>query len=285
MKNQKPIPKNLIPAFSYSDDENYIYDSLLPVTTQNIGGQYFNLITIDNICKFFEYFIKDDGDLNSYLEEFLSETIFNNSLIKTFFEDEQGWHATSFNRKTGKFNSTNLGCHELHFCRESFLRSVTFTGLYRNLDSIAFMKAVGIRRDYTHFVEDILDLKYYLETETDLQSASSAEKSLNKKVEGIGAEIKSQVALDNDYAGTAITSVIEKAVKSFIQKGVSNPKPRQVWDEIKSQNPLPEPINQMSRARGISYLIPTTLNPERMSYKTFSNRVGEFKKHHKKANR
>ena len=285
MKNKKPIPKELIPAFSYPDDENCIYDSLSPVTTQEIGGQDFNLITINHICNFFEYFIKDDSALNSYLENFLSETIFKNSLVKTFFQDKKGWNATSFNSVINKFNNTNLGCHELHFCRESFLRSVTFTSLYRNLDTVAFMKAVKIRHDYACFVEDILDLKYYLETGIDLRSASPLEKSLNKKVEGIDAEIKSQVALDNDYAGTAITSVIEKAVKSLIQKGVSNPKPRQVWDEIKSQNPLPEPIKNMSKTSGISYLIPTTLNLENMSYKTFSNRVGEFKKHHKKAKR
>jgi len=180
MKNKKPIPKELIPAFLYPDDENCIYDSLSPVTTQEISGQYFNLITIDNICKFFEYFIEDDGALNRYLEKFLSETIFKNSLVKTFFQDEGGWNTTSFNSIINKFNNTNLGCHELHFCRESFLRSVDFASFYRK-DGVAFMKAVGIRRNYTHFVEDILDLKYYLEKGIDLRSASSIEKPLNKK--------------------------------------------------------------------------------------------------------
>jgi hypothetical protein len=133
MKNKKPIPKELIPAFSYPDDENCIYDSLSQVTTQEIGGQYFNLIAIDNICKFFEYFIKDDVDLNSYLENFLSETIFQNSLVKTFFQDKKGWNATSFNSVINKFNNTNLGCHELHFCRESFLRSVDFASFYKKM--------------------------------------------------------------------------------------------------------------------------------------------------------
>jgi len=171
----------MIPAFSYPDDENYIYDSLSPITTQEIGGQYFNLITIDNICKFFEYFIEDDDALNRYLEKFLSETIFKNSLVRTFFEDGQGWHATSFNSKKGKFNNTELGCYELNFCRESFLRSVDFASLYRNPGGVTFVKVLGIRRDYTYFVEDILDLKYYLETGIDLRSASSIEKSLNKK--------------------------------------------------------------------------------------------------------
>jgi hypothetical protein len=181
MKNKKPIPKELIPAFSYPDDENYIYDSLSPITTQEIGGQYFNLITIDNICKFFEYFIEDDDALNRYLEKFLSETISQNSLVKTFFQDKKGWNTTSFNSVINKFNNTNLGCHELHFCRESFLRSIDFTSLYRNLDTVAFLKAVKIRHDYDCFIEDILDLKYYLETGINLRSTSSVKKSFNKK--------------------------------------------------------------------------------------------------------
>lgn len=177
------VNKELIPNFIYLDDYNYLVESLFPKTIQEIDGQYFNLITINHISEFFEYFIKDDDTLNRHLEKFLSETIFQNSLIKTFFEDEQGWHITSFNSKTNKFNNTELGCHELHFCRESFLRSVTFTSLYRNLDETSFIKAIKIRPDYEHgfLVEDILDLKYYLETKIDLRSASPVEKSFNKK--------------------------------------------------------------------------------------------------------
>lgn len=173
------INKESIPSLTYLDDYNYLVESLFPETTQEISGQHFNLITINHICNFFEYFIKDDSALNRYLEKFLSETIFQNSLVKVFFEDEKGWHNTSFNSVTNKFNNTNLGCQELSFCRESFLKSVTFTSLYKNLDNTAFVKAVGIRPDYEHdfFAEDILDLKYYLDTEIDLRKTPPVKKS------------------------------------------------------------------------------------------------------------
>jgi hypothetical protein len=175
--------KEILPQSVYFDDQCLLLGLLAPFTIQEIDGKSFSLIPYTNILKFFEYFIKDKNRHSKYLFDFIYSHAFRHSLLKIFFEDESGWHSTSFNSKTEKFNKTDLPFHKLFYCTETFLRNVSFLELYKDLDGTAHNKVSAIRQDnYSNCINDILDLKYYLETRIDLRSDSSVEKSLNKKL-------------------------------------------------------------------------------------------------------
>ncbi len=72
--------------------------------------------------------------------------------------------------------------------------------------------------------------------------------------------------------------LIENTVKELINSGNKDPKPLTVWKLISSKNPLPEPILKMTRKEGIFYTPLSSIDTDSMPYKTFSNRVGEYKK-------
>jgi len=63
-------------------------------------------------------------DTITIFTEFMSSVIFEKSLIPIFFEDEEGFQKTSFNKDTGYFSKKNIRVLDLYFCKESFLFNI-----------------------------------------------------------------------------------------------------------------------------------------------------------------
>ncbi|MFT6219639.1 MAG: hypothetical protein ACJAVG_000337, partial [Rickettsiales bacterium] len=161
---------------NYGDDYHYLLESLLPRVAR-IEGKNYDLITEPQIRKLFKYFFVEakGSKCDDFYNQFFQTYIIDNNILISFFEDKkEGLQETRFIRNAGKFkgqetNDISEFISKLYFCRESFLESVNLTPLFIENGSLTggskklhlkILDKIGqVRRTYTEFIYDVIELK------------------------------------------------------------------------------------------------------------------------------
>ncbi len=274
-----------------------ILSSKMIVGLPVLGGVvHFAVIYQSDVKDLINYFC-DKPNRMSVCEDFIISSLLKNvesKKILTFIDDKYGLRRAGLSELQNKFLTLSNDC-EIFFDRRTMLLYIDWEYLLTKAGYLGEDCSQGLRlrildkikevknMSYPKYLEGIVELKYVARNieynkrlkpyKPDFKDSRTVEiaKPMTENI----AKVK--ISQGKKVSRTALGSMIENYVISELKKG-NAAKPMEVWNVIKSQNPPPDPITEIDKIKKIiHHYVPSTGNIEIMPYKTFQNRVNEYR--------